>query len=306
MSRSYKQIALVLGGLLVGFAAMNAIFISIAFRQSDAVDAEKAGQFGDFVGGYVGTFFMLVSAVLLYLTLQNQQGANEREGFDERYFEMLKMHRDNVSEAELKENQGRRLFVLYFRELRAIISQVREVASQEQRELKQKDVMILAYHCLYYGVGPNSSRLLELSLPNYPRELVIAIDRRLNDPKLKADIARDRNLNYVPFEGHQSRLGHYFRHLYQTVKYVHLTKLDIDKKDYAKTIRAQLSTHEQALLLINSLTALGANWWKEKLITEYKMVRNLPKGFIDNDSELNVEDMFKDIPGYFEWQEHHK
>ena len=101
------------------------------------------------------------------------------------------------------------------------------------------------------------------------------------------------------YGGHQHRLGHYFRHLFQTYKYLHYSKQLSKKKKYfyAKTLRAQLSTYEQALLFVNSISSLGMKWEmtpelenrksltedeqnkrriENHLITEYNLIKNLP------------------------------
>ncbi len=96
------------------------------------------------------------------------------------------------------------------------------------------------------------------------------------------------------YGGHQFRLGHYFRHLFQTVKFINnQSKLSYnDKYEYVKILRAQLSTYEQAVLFINSLSTMGYAWeldpqipehlsaWGRKnfeLITKYNMIKNLPE-----------------------------
>ena len=95
------------------------------------------------------------------------------------------------------------------------------------------------------------------------------------------------------YGGHQHRLGHYYRHLFQSYKYLNYHKelTETEKKFYGKTLRAQLSTYEQALLFVNSLSSLGMKWEftpefelldkKEsrdncKLITRYNLIKNLP------------------------------
>ena len=56
--------------------------------------------------------------------------------------------------------------------------------------------------------------------------------------------------------GHLRRLGHYIRHLFQTVKFVDDQPNEIismeDKYSYVSNLRAQLSAHEQILLFYNS------------------------------------------------------
>src|SRR5690606_14384085 len=93
------------------------------------------------------------------------------------------------------------------------------------------------------------------------------------------------------YGGHQYKLGHYFRHLFQTVKYIdEKTILNYDEKyDYMKTLRAQLSTIEQYIVFFNSLSFMGRAWefdnivddtsnkHRDKwLITKYNFLKNIP------------------------------
>ena len=94
---------------------------------------------------------------------------------------------------------------------------------------------------------------------------------------------------------------YYYRHLYQTVSYVNKQTIDIDKYEYVKTIRAQLTTHEQALLFINCLTPIGQVWWDENLIIGYRFVKNIPYCFFDTDTEIDLASYFP--VDYFEYQE---
>lgn len=85
------------------------------------------------------------------------------------------------------------------------------------------------------------------------------------------------------------------------MRYVDQQKIDIDKYEYTKTIRAQLTTHEQALLLLNSLTPMGKSWWDRKFMIEYRMVQNLPRHFFDPASEIDLSVIFP--VKYFEWED---
>jgi len=108
------------------------------------------------------------------------------------------------------------------------------------------------------------------------------------------------------FGGHQYQLGHYYRHLYQAVKFIDKQPKWLfsknEKYDYIKTLRAQMSNYEQALLFINSLTIMGRDWeYSNKdgkcLISEYNLIKNLPKKFIPN---MQPQDYYPDVD--FEWQ----
>ena len=256
------EIAIVIFGLI----AMNLVFIASAFRATGTLDRTAAGQLGDFVGGYVGTAFALIGVVLLFTTLKNQRRATQQQNFETKYFELIKMHRDNVAELDLQDTKGRKIFVLLIREFRLILGIARRISEQHEQTLTQSQFLHVAYYCLFFGTGPNSSRMLKMSLASFNPAFIAALDNELSKDEVKANARDERKLGYVPFEGHQSRLGHYYRHLYQTVCYVDQQQIGIDKYENVKTIRAQLTTHEQALLLINSLTPVGTDWASPRLM----------------------------------------
>lgn len=143
--------------------------------------------------------------------------------------------------------------------------------------------------------------MLKTSLSDFEPTFTDAIESKLRQAQTREKVLDEQKLGYVPFEGHQSRLGHYYRHLYQMIRYVDQQSMDIDKYEYVKTIRAQLSTHEQALLLVNSLTPVGRNWWENGLMLKYRLVQNLPPNFFDSSTELDTSELFPS--GYFEWEE---
>lgn len=296
IGRNAWEIVITISGLII----INLVFIAKAYRVNDTLNPPVAGQLGDFVGGYIGTFFVLVSVVLLYSTLRAQRLSSAIGNFETKYFEMLKMHRDNVSEIGIGKDYGRKVFVLMIREFRSILEIVKLFAVQKKQKLSEEDFFIISYFILFYGVGPNSSRLLKLSLSDYDSEYISNLEKHFNSKTVKHQIKSAKGFRYTPFEGHQSRLAHYYRHLFQTLKYIHKQTIDINKPEYSKTVRAQLTTHEQALLFINSLTPIGSVWWTDNLITDYKFVRNIPPGFFDK-SEIDLESYFPD--DYFEYQE---
>lgn len=287
--------------LVSGLVFMNLIFIAKAFRTSGTVDPAAAGQLGDFVGGYIGTFFVLISVVLLWTTLRYQVRSAQVLNFEAKYFELLRLHRDNVEEMKVQGVVGRRLFVMLLREFRAALEITKRVASQYQQQLSQEQAAHICYYCVFYGTGPNSSRMLVKALAEFDRPFIEALDTELDSARTKNAAQSEQNLAYVPFEGHQSRLGHYYRHLYQAIRYVDQQTIKLDKYEYAKTIRAQLSNHEQAILLLNSLTPIGSNWWKRGFMLNYRMVQNIPRDFFDPVDELNMSALFP--ANYFEWEE---
>lgn len=289
-SRSYwPEIAI----WVLGMLAINAIFLSPSYRGSGQIDPTKAGQLGDFVGGFIGQIIALTGLCFLVATFRTEFRRSRRERFETKYFELLQLHRANVEEMELKDASGRKVFVLLLREWRSILNIVRSLAQDESCQLSQLQLLQIAYYSLYFGVGPNSSRMLKASLSTFDQEFVNLLEATLNEPWIKYEVASERSFSFTPFEGHQSRLGHYFRHLFQMVRYVEdNVPSDMDRKELMSTIRAQLSTHEQALLLLNSLTPIGAPWWNLKLIDRYRLVHNIPALFFAKELELDQNELF--------------
>ena len=113
---------------------------------------------------------------------------------------------------------------------------------------------------------------------------------------------------YQPFTGHGTKIGHYYRHLFQTVKYVatqeHALFTPTLKYSYVKTLRAQLSNFEQVLFYYNSVSILGKAWIKNKYIRDYKLIINLPLSFAD--FGIEPEEMFKEElatdSNFFDWR----
>lgn len=110
------------------------------------------------------------------------------------------------------------------------------------------------------------------------------------------------------YGGHQFKLGHYYRHLYQTVKFI--DRQDVfcyrEKYEYAKTLRAQLSTPEQYLLFFNSLSKSGRAWEFAQisvepsyenanyyLITKYNFIKNLPDLFFKD--MINIQSFYPEL-----------
>lgn len=131
---------------------------------------------------------------------------------------------------------------------------------------------------------------------NELRKLKYNIGFNQNERQESQDIARYNELisirpsGFIKFYGgHQYKLGHYFRHLFQQVKYIN--NLDIysfgEKYDMVKTLRAQLSSPEQYVIFFNSVSFVGRAWELENIIekndsntcfiTKYNFIKNVPE-----------------------------
>jgi hypothetical protein len=291
-------------------------------------DSDLASKFGDFIGGFIGTFLLLLSIVFLVATLRSQkeffgqqQSQQEeffaRQQFHQRFFELLKMHRDNVNEIVLPatsaqraskrhmvreesrgDKSGRRVFVVLVKEFNQVLRIEHDILEELNIVLTPEQRIDVAYLAFFYGVGKQSSKALQYMLRKYPPSLVSGLIERLE--KSQSRVRALEQFSHKPFDGHQSRLGHYYRHLYQAVKFVDDADININHYEFVKTLRAQLSNHEQVLLFYNSLSCIGRKWKQEGLVGRYQMIKNIPKGFID-EQEIDPAIVYPEID--WEWKE---
>lgn len=272
---------------------------------------EKAGQFGDFVGGYFGTVFLVVSVAVLVGSYRNQRFSNQVAAFEGRFFELLQYHRDNTVEIEVESIKGRRAFVSFIREWRLLLPLVEKSEKVVSVELSVKERAILSYLAFYHGSGPNARRTFEkAAIPSYGEPLVAEVLRQMSvdweaytrfangEPDFYAkqeDGKVCKSLAYVPFEGHHSRLAHYFRHLFHLVKYAASHAPGDTSQEYVDLVRAQLTTHEQAVLALHAASVEGA-WRTQSYLQDFHLIKNIPMGFL-MDEEFPVREVFPNV-GY--------
>ena len=85
------------------------------------------------------------------------------------------------------------------------------------------------------------------------------------------------------YKSYQNDLGHYFRYLYNFIKFVDSSEIK-DKHRYTNIIRAQLSSHELLMLFYNCLSNYGNEKFKP-LIEKYHLLKNIPDDLIDKNHE---------------------
>lgn len=378
--------ALTITGIIISIKFVQYLSIEYTYGKTPILMAES-GQVGDFIGGVVGTIFSLAGFILLLITLNTQSKSSYIEQLEIKVFELIKLHRDNVSEITIKrklrdknelvdiEFLNRRAFKLIIsdfiscrNELRQFMNKfnVDEIYESEYLSetiktlnVKKDHIRILSFarinisYCIvYYGVSREGYIILQnLFKGKYKKEFIESLLKyirmkpiesspqwekwkKIKEVKInerieiieKIAILRKRDLNtnsdyqyfydnsYIKYYGgQQHRLGHYFRHLYQSINYINSQKYLSQKEKYfyVKTFRAQLSTYEQELLFINSLSMLGMAWELKpifnknyfefinkkraknlQLITNYNLIKNVPGNHLFG---INFQDYYPNI-----------
>ncbi|WP_282629674.1 putative phage abortive infection protein [Empedobacter sedimenti] len=275
------------------------------------IDPSIWGQFGDIIGGVIGTIFALLSSLLIIFTLLYQIKSFKIQEIENRFFQLLLIHRENVNEIEDKRKFFKNVIDTFW-EIRDFVDECYEsnlenydITKENQYQFDSFERSNIAYLILFFGTDlvKNDNLKDRICSMSYCSVLITDVLNKLDE----LNISTKNNLDIK--EGIQYALGHYFRHLFQTVNYINdcKKKLNFKKKySYIKTLRSQLSTYEQMLLYINSISKLGLEWensidnWNENLITKYNLIKNIPLGCMKdiepNDIYILVqfENMYQD------------
>lgn len=317
----YRKTAFITIKLSIAFAILTLalfIFKTTELKSTLPIDSGIFGDYGTLVGGILAAIFSLVSILLVIQSINDQERQNELQNIESRFFELLKIQRENVSEFHSKGRSGRSVVIDIYDEFNDLFENVKLWYTYEKSKLNNqtewnKRCCQVAYQILFFGIGNKTTedlmKKIKAILSNdaifdkeyYPMALKNMIDAHEKRRKENKDKPRHER-KYIDHDGHQSRLGHYFRHLFQTVKFINEQPNRLltyqDKYFYVKTLRAQMTTHEQAIFFYNSLTSIGAPWEldieedNKKLITKYNLVKNLPIGFTGT---LNPKDFYPDV-----------
>jgi hypothetical protein len=306
----------------------------VAIAEKEPTKLQNLGSLGSYLQGSVSSLWALAGFFIIFVAFlvqaiqfteqrkqfKLQSDSVARQNFESRFFGLLDYHRQNVSEIGIDEKTGRRVFVSLIREFRLVFETVNRVCDATNQYPKSNRLE-LAYLAFYYGIGPNSTRILKDVDNSMPADLV---ENLLKEMCLIQDFARTNEANrqtkfgidytrlqkiysamrqrisYIPFDGHQSRLGHYYRHMFQLVVYLDQQAPLGTQKEYAGIFRAQLTNHEQALLCLNALSSLGSPWITRGYLVNYALIKNIPNNFFDPNSELDVKARFPEITFEYE------
>lgn len=109
------------------------------------------------------------------------------------------------------------------------------------------------------------------------------------EKEIQVEIKRLLHFNNYTISSHNVLLGHYYRHLYQTVMMLADERVlsEKEKYAYAKQLRAHLNDDEQLLLYYNAMSEIGADWFYTKHrnisspkkmcpMARFRMIKNIP------------------------------
>lgn len=262
-------------------------------------DATAADQYGGFLGGVFGPILGFVSTCFLIATFAYQIKTNRLNQIEIAIYKLIDYHKNNVDEITITtpnrgDVTGAAAVRILFDKAEKIYQHVKETSNISD----PKALIDISYVLLFYGLNGVKNDLVEKKIKHHftgGLETELIRQLRVNAPHITY-----RNDSINIYDSNEHFLGHYFRNLYNTVMVIDGEKgLSREEKyHYIKILRTQMSTPEIWLLFLNSMSIMGANWQKNKLIEKYDLIKNIPENY---STHINPKNYYPTLT--FEYEE---
>jgi len=272
------------------------------FDGTQKINSQKFSDFGSFVGGLIGTLWALAGVILFYValreqredihinrdTLNTQVKALEQQIVE---FELQRKELELTREVFIEQNNTLKLQQFestYFNTLHLFTNLVQNITYREPIEVRlfesRGDALLQprvykgneCFESYYESLRRRYRTKYEDYIKNELHiELKDAVQLEISLDKLNEF---SKNAYFSFFENYQSDLGHYFRTLYNLIRFVD-EKFIENPRYYTNLIRAQLSTYEHLMIFYNGISQYGEKKFKP-LIEKYSLLNNMPQDLL--------------------------
>lgn len=308
-----SKILMVTGIVLFFIGISLFLWQNIRVDTSQQIDSSKFGQFGDYVGGLIGSLWAFAGVILFYVALTEQ-----REDIQTNR-EVLKTQ-VNALKHQIKEFELQREELELTRKVFIDQSKTLKLQQFESTFFNSMNLLNNIIESITYIVPPPDPPKRLGDQPVFPQpdrtkifngrdsfeyfyadlkkeyrsliaEYVLNNLQQVYSPNAEFNIPKEvkeefANLAYENFfEQQHSDLGHYFRTIYNIVKFINDRKPE-NPKYYTSLLRSQLSTYEHLMLFYNCQSVYGIEKFKP-LIIEYSLLDNMSiSGLLDIEHKL--------------------
>lgn len=238
-SEKTALISILIGFLI--FIVSILIFLikgSWSFSVDNQISEEKIGQYGDFVGGIIGSLFSLVGVILFYVALKDQ-----RRDFATSQ-ETLKIQL-NAFEQQVKEYEAQR----------EELEETRKVFEQQNKTMKNQQ-----FDSNFYSLLNVFIKQREKFNENYFVELAQNLKDKVGQENDFIAICHSLNNEYLNlYLSHRAKLALYFTTLYRLYKVIEdCDHLSIKERvSYHKVLRSIITKDELLILYYNYHSNFG-------------------------------------------------
>ncbi|MBU1100220.1 MAG: putative phage abortive infection protein [Bacteroidetes bacterium] len=259
-------------GKILAVSGLISILIGIVFfiilgswGFSTVLDEAKIGQFGDFIGGVVGSILALAGIVLYYVALKEQR---KEIGVSQ-----------NALNCQVEAlNQQ----VEEFREQKKEMQETRKVYDEQTKEFKrqteiskQQQFDSSFYSLLDVFINLRKELNSKVEHKNYFNEIYGKLKSIVIKDISNFEIFNTINKKYIElYYDNYSELTHYFKTFYQMIKLIETSVVEqAEKEKYFKIFRSQITSCELLLLYYNYHSDLASE--VRPLVIKYDLFKDL-------------------------------
>lgn len=291
-----------IGGIVFIIIATIVFIVFGSWKFSFTLNEEKIGQFGDFIGGIIGSLFSLAGVILFYVALKEQRkdiNINQQNlklqisalnqqvvEFKAQKTELIETRKVYVEQTILLREQTN-LYKLQNKELKEQTSTAK---------LQQFDSSFFSY--LNVLIELKNTLDLKTHIKNYFGQIYSEISIINLKDKTLIESFKIIQAKYLEiFHLHINELSHYFKTLYRIIVLIDSSSIEEERKhQYFKLLRSQLSNQELLVLYYNYHSHLGIK--VRPYIIKYdllKHIRILDKIEMSSELEVNAKYEFEDF-----------
>lgn len=271
------------GGILLIVFGLVIFIVCGSWSFSWIINEEKFGQFGDFIGGVVGSLFAFVGVILYYVALTEQRkdiGIN-RETLNTQ-IKALNQQIEEFKAQTTEMQETREVYVeqttLYRKQTEYYNQQVKELKRQtEIASLQQFNSEFYSLLNVFLQNKKDNEKVIQTVLRELKR--IIQVDNSICD--------NHNNLikKYIElYYENSNKLSIFFKTIYRLLKLIKDSGIkDEHKQQYAKILRSQLSKDELLILYYDYCSDLGEQ--VRILSREYNLLKYLK---ITDKLEFNI------------------
>lgn len=259
--------------VILGFVV--AIYSIIYFYNSDVKESFGLNLLGDFLSGSVASIWSLSGLLFIYVAFlgQKQQLLNQQLEIMYNQLEVKYTRYELKGQKKEMKTQNQTLIQQKFENTFFQMLNLYNSIINSLDSIDQNGALITGRDCFEYYY---EDLLRKISWVCYNDENHVI--------KGSADLKKTIEGFEIIYQGNKSDLGHYFRTIYQIIKFIDDSTIK-NKNQYISIFRSQLSSYEQILLFYNCLHLNGLIKFKP-LIEKYEIFNNIDDSILVNKDHL--------------------
>lgn len=264
-----------IGLALIIFGALLFILCR-SWNFSWTINEEIIGQFGDFIGGVVGSIFALVGVILYYVALTEQRKDIEinRKTLETQVETLNQQIKEfKAQTAEMQETRT------VYEEQTTLYREQTDYYKQQVKELKNQTRISSLQHFnsefynllnVFVNIQKNSEEYISKILDNL-KETITAVTSNDSICHRHSILVEEYTKQYY---NNTSSLSIYFKTIYRILKMIEDSNIELEHKQrYAKTLRSQLTDKELLLLYYDYCSVFGEK--VRILVIKYNLLKHL-------------------------------